>query len=646
MARLEVESTVPITLYMDEDVVSFAAFQVPVPTEVVSGTVEQAQWFLDEYNELLGVENGEVFQMIRQADNGTTVFFRQRHNGIPILGAEIALHTKDRTITGLNGNYVPDINLPTIPELTAARAEELALANSAGDGITGDTQLRYVDLELLGVPNGTTHLTWQVHVMFTSDRSKIESIYVDAFTGAIVFRESADADGFDLDLENGRGTLDSDLCDVWDDVDIDWNDMRPDSENATNNSRTVYNFWRNTFGRDSYDHDGEQIEVNINVRFKDGVINAAYKSCDIFVYSPGMTTLDIMGHEFTHAVIDNEAELIYANQSGALNESFADIFGYFAEPSSFLIGDGSPLARNPVGGVVGCVNAMSLRSMDNPPCYGQPDHMVNTISGDGVGYLMVPNDEANDWGGVHTNSGIHNKVAALIIAGGTFNNYTIPRPGIGNFKAGWLFNNVLGNRLGEGSQFIHARDAAIQEAIDLASRGTYGFNQADVCVVRKAYAAVGIGFGDRDCNGIDDNFQPDLDADKDGVRDAVDNCSNNWNPGQANLDGDAQGDSCDLDLDGDGRNNPQDNCQWVSNAGWADFNGDGQGDACDDSDGDGKVDNADNCRDIENPLQENLDFDSQGDACDSDMDNDSWTNNLDNCPVTCNPGKRIRRKSI
>ena len=39
------------------------------------------------------------------------------------------------------------------------------------------------------------------------------------------------------------------------------------------------------------------------------------------------TDLDIIGHELSHGIIDFEAKLNYRNQSGALNESFADVFG-------------------------------------------------------------------------------------------------------------------------------------------------------------------------------------------------------------------------------------------------------------------------------------------------------------------------------
>lgn len=71
------------------------------------------------------------------------------------------------------------------------------------------------------------------------------------------------------------------------------------------------------------------------------------------------------------------------------------------------------------------------------------------------------------------------------------------------------------------------------------------------------------------------------DADCDGIEDSVDNCPDRFNPDQANLDGDADGDRCDADKDGDAVDNAVDNCPKVVNALQEDSDADGVGDACD-----------------------------------------------------------------
>jgi hypothetical protein len=110
------------------------------------------------------------------------------------------------------------------------------------------------------------------------------------------------------------------------------------------------------------------------------------------------------------------------------------------------------------------------------------------------------------------------------------------------------------------------------------------------------------------------------DDDRDGVRNATDNCRTTPNPDQQDADGDGLGDACEDD-DGDGVINASDNCPTTPNAEQTDTDGDGDGDACDatpngDSDGDGVDNNADNCPADANPNQEDTDDDGVGDACD------------------------------
>jgi Thermolysin metallopeptidase, alpha-helical domain/Thermolysin metallopeptidase, catalytic domain/Thrombospondin type 3 repeat len=419
--------------------------------------------------------------------------------------------------------------------------------------------------------------------------------------------------------------------DQWFDEDGVVSGASPDAEGYStfNNAKTVYNYWNNRFGHDSYDDDGEDIEMYIHVgqNWK----NAHYSSdCDIFEFGDGFPVLDVVAHEFTHGVTHNYADLTYENQSGALNESFSDIFGYFVDSGDWTMGEDMP------GG--------ALRDLSNPPAFGQPDHMLAAKSGDGMGLRKLPSGtdpecdsddpDYNDCGFVHTNSGIHNKAAYLIINGGTHNGATVQ--GIGKTKAERLFYNVLTYRLWDSAQFIDARNAAVAEASWQFVLGNFTLN--DVCHVKDAYAAVGLGSGDIDCDGQEDNVDPDNDGD--GVSDGPDNCNNIANPGQSDIDGDGLGDACDPDIDGDGDLNAADNCQFISNANQADWNNDGQGDKCDDSDNDTVKDSTDNCRIVANADQKNNDNDSQGDACDTDDDNDGVPDATDNCQFTYNPNQK------
>ena len=264
-----------------------------------------------------------------------------------------------------------------------------------------------------------------------------------------------------------------------------------------------------------------------------------------------------------------------------------------------------------------------------------------------------PNSILNDDGFVHTNSGIPNKVAFLIAAGGTHNGITVS--GIGRAKTASLYFEVLTTPwITNGANFNEARNMTVMRARDAAITGRYGFTSADACVVVNSFASVGLGLPDLDCDGVDDTADPDDDGDT--IGDSVDNCPRVSNPGQKDSDGDGIGDACDNDTDNDSVPNATDNCPLKANPNQADKDSDGRGDMCDDTDLDGVLDSVDNCLYHKNPFQENkFDNDSIGDACDADMDNDGICNEVgpsfagaaggppcpkpDNCQGVANPSQ-------
>ncbi len=126
----------------------------------------------------------------------------------------------------------------------------------------------------------------------------------------------------------------------------------------------------------------------------------------------------------------------------------------------------------------------------------------------------------------------------------------------------------------------------------------------------------------------------DYDADSDGLGVDGDNCDTTANAGQADFNGDGEGDACD-DTDSDGVLDATDNCVSTANTSQADFNSDGAGDACDDTDSDTVMDDTDNCVSTSNTSQADFNSDSQGDACD-DTDSDTVMDDADNCRTTSN----------
>lgn len=174
--------------------------------------------------------------------------------------------------------------------------------------------------------------------------------------------------------------------------------------------------FKEVYGRDSYDDKGA--EVTLSVHYDQDYDNAFWDGTQL-VFGDGdgdvflrfTKPVDVLGHEFSHAVTERTAGLDYQGQSGALNESLSDCFGscvkqrllgQSAEEADWLIGEGL-FAEG--------INAKGLRSMIEPgtayddeklggkdPQPADMDHYVDT---------------EDDNGGVHYNSGIPNRAFAL-----------------------------------------------------------------------------------------------------------------------------------------------------------------------------------------------------------------------------------------
>ncbi|MBS1657024.1 MAG: M4 family metallopeptidase [Bacteroidetes bacterium] len=186
-------------------------------------------------------------------------------------------------------------------------------------------------------------------------------------------------------------------------------------------------------------------------------------------------TDDIIGHEFTHGVIEyaHFDALDYSGESGALNESFADIFGenvenYVEGSNDFLEADDK--------------SDNAIRSFIDPNSYSDPDTYL------GTNWVDVNSDADN--GGVHTNSSVQNHMFYLLSEGGTGTNdlgidYNVS--GIGFDKASAIAWQAMMEYLDGSDGYIIARNAWIQSAIDL-----YGSCSQEVISVGQAWMAAGV----------------------------------------------------------------------------------------------------------------------------------------------------------
>lgn len=645
--RLALASTTTPTLRLKNGAVTFAAFDVAIPPTVPNDGLARARWFTRTYSDALRLSDPEAeLQLVRRSLDGQTVFFRQRHLGIPVFPAEISIHFESGRVTMLGGGYLPDITLSPTPKLTAEQAEALALALAApGALVDGDTQLRYLNLGLIGNPDRNTYLAWEVPL------GGGNSYFVDANSGALRFVNSRIAE-WTLRLYTGEGQGPAanpppaiTYCGYW--FGYAWQghntywcnetgcyvNQPVDAEGAAAwwNIRDVWFWWEHKMERPGYT--GEDPVLYMYIHVGNNWQGAHWVGgCDFFEFGEGWSyAQDIVGHEYTHAVIDYTSGLVYQDEPGAIEESMADVFGSFAETYHTHPSDAAPWssAWDPLIGedLPGWATGWQpyLRDMSNPPARGQPDHWSGYVS------------TTADYGGVHTNSGIFNKAAYLIINGGQHHGYTIADP-MGPEKAAGFYNLVL-QRLPSSVVSETLRYWAVTTAWELATQpqwAGYGYTTGMACSVQNAFASVGIGLGDGNCDGKDDNLAQDSDGDN--IPDPYDNCPNVGypNPDQTDTDGDGKGDACDDDIDEDGRLNAWDNCPYDWNPLQEDWNGDGVGDACQNSDGDGWKDNVDLCPIVPSTDNGDLDKDGVGDACDDDIDGDHVPNALDNCPTDPN----------
>ncbi len=265
----------------------------------------------------------------------------------------------------------------------------------------------------------------------------------------------------------------------------------------------TYDFYLNVFSRNSYDGNGSLIKnylnpVDLQIQNNKSPENAfAVKSpYNFMAYGMGngitsnpWVSIDLVGHEFTHMVVEKRNSsfppIIYQGESGALDESFADIFGTCSEFYTKPITANWTLFEEivlPIGGF--------SRSMSNPNLKQQPD----TYNGQ---YWANPTNLNFDFGGVHFNSGVQNHWFYLLAQNtstptitGTNdlgNQYSVTSIGI-NKAQQIAYKNLTTYLPSPNSTYMDSFYGSL-----LATQDLYGASSTEFIAVRQAWYAVGIG---------------------------------------------------------------------------------------------------------------------------------------------------------
>ncbi len=373
---------------------------------------------------------------------------KQVHQGVDVYAARVSVHLAPQggIIAAVSSNAVPNVRVPTTqPDLSEDSARAIAgrqLPNGAP-----------ISSRLTVYPGSRREsdadLAWIVEVRDDSVPARYDYV-IDASRGRILDvldRLYTSRNRLTYDANGGTvlpGTLSrNEASGPVGDADVD---------SAHAFVGQTYDYFANAHGRDSYDNAGATLTstVHYSVNYQNAFWNGIQ-----MVFGDGFAVEDVTAHELTHAVTERTADLEYKWQSGALNESFSDIFGAMVDREDWIMGEDLPIG--------------AIRDLSNPGAFGQPDHTS--------GWVRTCNDNE----GVHTNSGIPNKAFVNVAAS------------IGKGDAEQIFYRALTVYLHPQATLEDARSAALQAAEDL-----FGASSTQVQAVDTGFNAVG----------LDGTFQP------------------------------------------------------------------------------------------------------------------------------------------
>lgn len=492
------------------------------------------------------------------------------YKGIPSELSTLILHEKDGKLLSINGDLVPESAFEGKPLLSPNEAREFALRfmpanlyywqdehqNHILKDLTGNADTTYFPKGVLTYcPEGfrleAKHRLTYKYDIYALEPLGGKSIYVDAETGIVIasqdlilhtevtgtavtaysdtqkiqtdstapatFRLREFKRGKGIETYNMRkGTSYGAAVDFLD-ADNYWNNVNANKDEAATDAHwgaeMTYDYFKDEHSRNSFDGNGAKIisYVHYGNNYNNAFWNGAYMTYgdgNGSLFTP-LTALDVCGHEIAHAVTTYTANLVYSYESGALNESFSDIFGntieMWARPSkwSWRIGEDMTPSKN------------GIRSMTNPNLFNHPKFYkgVSWYSG------------AGDNGGVHYNSGVQNYWYYLIANGAKGNNekgWAFQIDSLGITKAGKIAYRNLSVYLTKNSQYADARTFSIMSAADL-----YGQCSKEVIAVTNAWWVCGVG-NKYDSGYVKANFTGDTLACRTGKTVSFLNLSDNY----------------------------------------------------------------------------------------------------------------------
>ncbi len=450
-----------------------------------------------------------IMKSSQEEDGMRTVRFQQSHEGVPVMGGELIVNTDGSgDLYSMSGEVSPGLTLSTQPAVSAEQARETALKSmakwygkTAEDFVSTEPELWIYDESLLMRSRRPVELTWRMEVtpvdgslpvrelvLVGAERDGISLHFnqIDTTWHASGQRKPVSSPA-NLPELTGSYVLGTPIYKTYtaNNGTVLPGTLRCDQTNPTCSggdahaqaahkyAKGTYSLYATQHSRDSIN--GAGMAIVSTVHYKSGYDNAFWNGNQM-VYGDAYGFAladDVVAHELTHGVTQYESNLFYYYQSGAINESFSDVWGEFYDQSNGL-GNDTVGVKWLLGEDVTGMGA--LRNMSNPPAFNDPDKMTSVYYYTG----------GEDSGGVHFNSGVNNKAVSLMVDGGTFNYQTITA--LGWTKVGAIYYEVQSKLLTSGADYSDLYYALQQACTNLI--GKKGIVAGDCTQVKNAVDAV------------------------------------------------------------------------------------------------------------------------------------------------------------
>ncbi|WP_435862192.1 M4 family metallopeptidase [Streptomyces phaeochromogenes] len=473
----------------------------------------------------LGAKEKLVVKDVVKDNDGTLhTRYERTWSGLPVLGGDVVVHTPPASqASGTVSSTFNTKQTIKVPSTTPAFSKSAAETKALGAAKALDAEKATTDSarKVIWAGSGTPKLAWETVIGGLQDDGTPSQLHVitDAVSGKELYRYQGIKTGtgnsqysgtvtigttlsgstYQLNdttrgahktysLNNGTsgtGTLMTDADDTWGTG--SGSNTQTAGVDAHFGAQTTWDFYKNTFGRSGIKNDG--VAAYSRVHYSTAYVNAFWDDdCFCMTYGDGtssthaLTSLDVAGHEMSHGVTSNTANLTYSGESGGLNEATSDIFGtgveFYANNSTdvgdYLIGE-----KINING-----DGTPLRYMDEPDKDGSSyDSWYSGIGSADVHYSSGP---AN-----HMFYLLSEGSGSKTINGVTYNSPTsdgVAVTGIGRAAALQIWYKALTTYMTSSTTYAQARTAALNAAAAL-----YGSSSTQYAGVGNAFAGVNVG---------------------------------------------------------------------------------------------------------------------------------------------------------